>query len=145
MKKLILSLVLAVSLFSQIGYGCELESITGEKISDTVINNDAKAVLFFWTSWCPYCIKQIDYISKNQNIFDDRGIKVYFINSDDSKNVVQSIKDKYSLKFDMYLDDGCMSKKYKVYGIPTYIFLKQGEMIETEHGLDGDMLDEVFE
>lgn len=94
-------------------------------------------ILFFWTSWCPYCRQEIKALNQGYAQMEKEGIVVFGINVGESDYKVQKFFKGYVLNFGILLDrDGSVANKYDVIGVPTYIFLdKTGQVIVQTHSL----------
>ncbi len=95
------------------------------------------AILFFWTTWCPYCRKEIRALNQNYAQMKKEGITLFAVNIGESDVRVQRFFNDYTLNFGVLLDkDGEAADNYNVFGVPTYIFLdKAGRIISRENTL----------
>lgn len=97
-------------------------------------------VLFFWTTWCPHCRKEIKSLNQKYLQMEKEGIIVFAVNLGEPDYTVRKFLMKDALGFKVLLDkDGEAANKYNVIGVPTYIFLdKAGEVISDGHVLPDD-------
>jgi len=97
-------------------------------------------VLFFWTTWCPYCRKEIKTLNQMYPQMKKEGIAVFAVNIGEPDYKVQRFFISNALAFGVLLDkDGKAADKYNVVGVPTYIFLdKSGRVISEAHALPPD-------
>jgi len=98
------------------------------------------AILFFWTTWCPYCRKEIKALNQMYPGMEKEGITVLAIDIGESDFMIKRfIKDNLvSLKV-LSDKEGLAVDKYEVMGVPTYIFLdKAGRVILQSHVLPQD-------
>ena len=97
-------------------------------------------VLFFWTTWCPHCRKEIKALNQKYIQMEKEGIIVFAVNIGEPDYTVERFLMKDALGFKVLLDkDGAAANKYNVIGVPTYIFLdKAGEVISDGHVLPDD-------
>jgi len=147
MKKIIALLILCF-LFSFIeAKAQDFLSLTGERITYQALIEKPKVVLFAWAVWCPYCRRELERLSQECKNFG--GVEMFFINLGDKKPAI----DKYteSKKFEscimerIILDQGFfIARKFNIVGIPTYIFLKNGEPVKTSHFFNQGMLSSAF-
>lgn len=150
MKKLIF-LVLFLPLVFSFDYDkYEFDKVGGGRIKhDQLIFGSEKTVLFFWTSWCSYCRRELKKI--NQTPLDtDNGIKFYYVNiGENNKSVdyiIDNLKLNDSIVKNILLDkESIFVEKYKILGIPTYVFLKDGKMIYKTNLLDKKTVAEIFQ
>ncbi len=94
-------------------------------------------ILFFWTTWCPYCRKELKALNQQYSVMAKEGIVVIGVNVNESEKKVQRFFEGYQLNFKMLLDkDGLLADKYDLLGVPTYVFLdKTGEVISQANSL----------
>ena len=95
-------------------------------------------ILFFWTTWCPYCRVELKKLNQQYSSqMAKEGITVLGINVSESENKVRRFFKGYPLNFRILLDkDGLLADKYGLMGVPTYIFLdKSGQVISQAQNL----------
>ncbi len=98
------------------------------------------AILFFWTTWCKFCRKEIKTLNQLYPQMKKEGINVLAVNIGESSYAVQRFFISQALTFGVLLDkDGLAADKYNVIGVPTYVFMdKSGRVISQEHALPLD-------
>lgn len=106
-----------------------LESVGGK----TVELKDLKgkgAILFFFTTWCPYCREKIPALSRDYGRFQNEGVTLMVINVGESERKVSSFAEKEHAAFDIFLDkDMKVSENYGVVGVPTFVLIdKDGKV-----------------
>jgi len=121
--------------------------------ADSVVLNDLNAektdissykgrpvLLFFWTTWCPYCREEITMLNQMAPQMKKEGIEPFAVNVGESEQKVFSFVGKNMLTLRVLLDrDGKAADNYDVIGVPTYIMLdKKGEVISREHAFPKD-------
>ncbi|MDD5409372.1 MAG: TlpA disulfide reductase family protein, partial [Candidatus Omnitrophica bacterium] len=97
-------------------------------------------VLFFWTTWCPYCRTELKELNKLYPQMEKEGIAVFAVNvGEESYKVVRFLKD-HPVSIRVLLDrDTRAAENYEINGVPTYIFMnKSGKVISLEHRLPAD-------
>ena len=135
------SLMVAISLvlgFGKVALAGEivLNSLDGQTVN--LSNYKGKPViLFFWTTWCPYCRQEIKNLNQQYSAMSKDGIVVFGVNVSESAAKVERFFKDYQLNLKILLDkDGLLADKYELIGVPTYIFLdKSGEMVLQAHNL----------
>lgn len=97
-------------------------------------------ILFFWTTWCPHCRKEIKALNQLYPQMEKEGIIVFSVNIGEPEYKVQKFFTNYALSFQVLLDkEGLLADKYNVIGVPTYVFLdKSGQVISNAHVLPED-------
>jgi peroxiredoxin len=103
-------------------------------------------ILFFWTTWCPYCRAELKILNQQYSVISREGIVILGVNISESENKVQRFFKGYPLNFKILLDkDGLLADKYDLLGVPTYVFLdKTGQLISQEHSLPGNYKNLLF-
>ena len=111
-----------------------LSDLDGKLINFTGLINKP-VILFFWTTWCPYCREELKIINQQALLMAKDGILVIGVNLSESQSKVQRFFRGYPLNFKMLLDkDGLLADKYDLMGVPTYVFLdKSGKEISQTH------------
>lgn len=97
-----------------------------------------KAVLLnFWATWCPNCREEIPELAQIMTKYQDRDFVVLGIDVQEPATRVSSYVKKSPINYQIVLDeDGWVSDAYKVYGIPTSIFInKEGKQVFITNGL----------
>jgi len=94
-------------------------------------------VLFFWTTWCPYCRQELKILNQQYSVMTKEGIVVFGVNVNEPDYKVQKFFKGYQLNFNILLDkSGLLANKYNLLGVPTYVFLdKTGQIISQAHSL----------
>jgi peroxiredoxin len=106
------------------GQTVNLSSYTGKPV-----------VLFFWTTWCPYCRQELKKLNQQYSQITKEGIIILGVNVNEPDYKVQRFFKDYQLNLKILLDkNGSLADKYGLIGVPTYIFLdKTGKVISQAH------------
>jgi len=148
MKKLIIGLViLSCCLLRGFAQDEKFSNLSGEEIPYRQLVRAPKTIFLAWTVWCPYCRRELERIAQECSFFDD--IEVYFINIAEKKSTVEKFADSRGLKDcirqRIILDtNSVIASKFNVVGIPTYVFLKDGQLLQKSYFLDQEIVEEVF-
>lgn len=138
--------VLAVLILLVLGFSNEapagdiiLNDLNGKTVNLSSYSGKP-TILFFWTTWCPYCRKEIKTLSQLYPQMKKEGITVFAVNIGEPDYKVQRFFMSYALGFRVLLDRGALAAdKYNVIGVPTYIFMdKSGRVISVAHALPLD-------
>jgi len=91
---------------------------------------DKPVMLFFWTTWCPYCRNELSLLNKKYSSLQEEDIEVLPIDIGETSSKVASFVKKYKLSYPVFLDkDTKVADAYKLLGVPTYIFInKKGQV-----------------
>jgi peroxiredoxin len=97
-------------------------------------------ILFFWTTWCPHCRKELERIDTMSQQFQKEGIKVLPLDIGESPVKVMNFLKSRNLNLTVALDvASTVARDYNIRGVPTYIFIsKTGAIISEEHTLPSD-------
>jgi peroxiredoxin len=93
---------------------------------------DKQAVLLlFWTTWCPFCRKELKVLNGMYSGLAADGVEVLSINVGETPSTVQNFVQDYNLVYRVLLDrDNRVAGLYGLIGVPTYILInKQGEVV----------------
>ena len=92
-------------------------------------------VLLFWTTWCPFCRKELKLLNEKYRELASDGTRVLAINIGEPLERVADFAQRYNLLFRVLLDENTeVAAAYKLLGIPTYIIIdKQGYIRYRDH------------
>jgi peroxiredoxin len=95
------------------------------------------AILFFWTTWCPYCQLELRKLIRQYPQMTKDGVILLGVNVSEPDYKVRRFLKGYALNFRILLDKNeLLADKYDVIGVPTYVFLdKTGKAIAQYHSL----------
>lgn len=98
------------------------------------------SILFFWTTWCPYCRAELRALNKMSPQMEKEGVAVFAVNVGEAGYKVERFLKDYEINIRVLLDkDGRAAEKYEIMGVPTYIFLnKNGQVASLEHSMPAD-------
>jgi peroxiredoxin len=97
-------------------------------------------LLFFWTTWCPFCRKEIKALNDQYPQLKKEGWEVFAIDVGEPAYKVENFIQKQNLSFKVLLDkDTQVATDYNIRGVPTYFLLnKKGEVISQSNSFPGD-------
>jgi len=100
-------------------------------------------VLFFWTTWCPYCRTELKDLNKMRPQMEKEGVVVFAVNVGEPVYKVANFLKSYALSIRVFLDkEAQAAENYGIRGVPTYIFLnKNGQVVSTEHRLPDNYME----
>ena len=82
------------------------------------------AVLSFWTTWCPYCLRQTPVMVAAYSGVAAQGIEFVGIDVKEERSTVETYLAQHGIQYPILLDeDGAISAQYAVQGYPTTYFL----------------------
>lgn len=88
-------------------------------------------ILFFFTTWCPYCREKMPELARDYKTYQSQGIELLAIDAGESKSKVSSFAVKEDLPFDILLDAKTdVADSFGVLGIPTFVLIsKEGKVV----------------
>ena len=88
-------------------------------------------VLFFWTTWCHYCLGELKLINDFWMQMEKDGFEFFAINVGEPSYKVENFAENYLFTFKILLDrDGKVFDGYGLIGVPTYILVdKEGNVV----------------
>ena len=81
-------------------------------------------ILWFWTTWCPYCRRQIAGLNSIYPELKLSGIELLAINVNESKEKLSRFLNTYPMDFNILQDkDADCAFSCEVIGVPTYLLI----------------------
>lgn len=127
--------------------GFSLQDVKSEKTYSLSDYKGKQAViLFFWTTWCPFCRREIRTLNSNYQKLAADGVEVLAINSREAKGTVENFLRGQTFDFKVLLDsDAKATDEYDIVGVPTYIFVdKEGLVVFKDHYFPEDKYKELL-
>lgn len=92
-------------------------------------------ILFFWTTWCPFCRSELKILNNMYERIVRDGLELLAINVGEPFYKVDNFTKRYNFNFKVLLDkDTEVADAYGVLGVPTYIFIdKDGYILSQAH------------
>ena len=92
------------------------------------------SVLIFWTTWCPYCLRQTPALVEAHRQWGEQGIQFAGINVKEDASAVAPYVQQHGIEYPVLLDaDGATAAAYAVQGYPTTYFLDEDNRIVARH------------
>jgi peroxiredoxin len=88
-------------------------------------------LLLFWTTWCPFCRKELKVLNGLYSGLAADGLEVLSINVGETPSTVEEFVQNYNLAYPVLLDrDNRVAGLYGLIGVPTYVLInKKGEIV----------------
>lgn len=88
-------------------------------------------LLLFWTTWCPFCRKELKVLNGMYSSLAADGIEVFSVNVGELPGTVENFVQNYSLSYRVLLDrDSRVATSYGLIGVPSYVLInKSGEVV----------------
>lgn len=109
----------------------QLQDIHQDVISLSNYKDKESVLLFFWTTWCPFCQKELRILNDRYAGLLQDGLEVLAINVGEFPDTVENFIRNYYLAYRVLLDkDTSVARAYEIIGVPTYILInKQGYIV----------------
>jgi len=146
-KKILLLLLFLSASICVYATAEKFEKYSGDAISYNEILSSPRVVLFLWTTTCPYCREELKKINLDPSI--SKYAKFYFIDigerHQDVERVVKSLKLKDHISKNIIFDeDASIAEKFSIIGVPTFIYMRNGKVVDRGYYFDESMLKTVF-
>lgn len=118
----------------------ELEDFqTGKMVTMSDFKDDL-VLLEFWVKNCSYCISAVPKMNSMVAKYEQKGLKVWGINSEDNKSQLNNFYERNKPTFSTLMDqDGKITKAYGVNGVPQVVLIHQGKVIYAGGIVDGKL------
>lgn len=118
----------------------KLNDIEGNTTSITDFKGKKNVILFFWTTWCPFCRAEMKELNKRYAEFGKDGVALLAINVGESQSKVENFITNAGLIIPVLLDtSSATAYSYDIYGVPTYIFIdKAGKIALRENAFPAE-------
>lgn len=109
----------------------ELQDIRQDIITLSSYKDKQPVVLFFWTTWSPFCQKELKVLNDMYAGLVKDGLEVLSINVGELPDTVDNFIRSYNLAYQVLLDkDTYVSRIYKATGVPVYVLIdKKGYIV----------------
>lgn len=107
-----------------------LKSMEQEIVALSDYKGKSSVLLFFWTTWCPYCRKELSELSKKNSALAADNITVLSINIGESSDKVEKYLKSRPAAVKILLDqDSSTAHDYGLIGVPTFVLINQNDNI----------------
>jgi peroxiredoxin len=111
----------------------EVTTLDGKKVSSQNLKDGEALFLFFWATWCPYCVAEIPKLKDAFSTYGPKGMKFLAVNPgiNDSLKKIERYVDKYKLPYPVVHDKGAkITKQFGIMGAPTYIIVDKNGIVQ---------------
>ena len=99
-----------------------LPDLEGKEITLSSFKEKNSVILFFWTTWCPYCRRDLKTLQADYAQMSAQGVKLLTVDIAETKAKVQMFARENLLTLPVLLDaDMAVAQKYQVFGVPTFV------------------------
>mgnify|MGYP001572968096 CR=1 FL=1 len=113
----------------------ELEDTRGNKITLNSFKGKQFVFLFFWTTWCPFCVKGLKLLNDRYVSLAKDNVKLLAINVGESRSQLERFLKNSPVACPIFLDkDTSVARSFNLMGVPTYIIInKDGRIVYEEN------------
>jgi peroxiredoxin len=88
-------------------------------------------ILFFWSTWCPYCVREMRKLKNDYKLIQSKSFELLAVNVGERVSSVSRFLKDNPVDFKILLDsDSEVSFEYNVIGLPTfYIISRDGNIL----------------
>jgi peroxiredoxin len=103
-----------------------LEDIQGDKITLNSFKNKQPVLLFFWTTWCPFCRSELKLLNDIDAVLLKHDMKILTVNVGESQGQIERFFRNRDGVYPVLLDkDTKVSRSFNVLGVPTYVIINK--------------------
>jgi len=107
-----------------------LSDTEGKKVSLSDFKDKKNLVLFFWTTWCPHCRREIRHLNVIHDELKENDTEILAIDVDESLSKIEEFTIYNPVSFDVLLDsDAKVAQDYDIFGVPTFIVINKAGII----------------
>lgn len=107
-----------------------LKDLAGVKYSLSSYKDKQSVLLFFWTTWCPYCLKEMKALNIEYLNLEKKGVALLAINAGEPSEKVSRVVNNYGVFFKVLLDEtSAVSEDYRLLGVPTFVLIDKNGKI----------------
>lgn len=113
----------------------KLEDLNQRTFTLSSYKDRQPVLLFFWTTWCPYCRSELKLLNDLYPQLLKEGWELFAINVAESVYRVENFVRNYALGFKVLLDRyGSVMDSYGLFGVPTYVLVDEdGYIVFTDY------------
>lgn len=125
----------------------QLPDLHQKNIALSSYRNKQPVLLFFWTTWCPFCGIELKALNDMYNRLTEDGLEVLAIDVGESAEKVRGFLKNYHPNYKVLLDkDGTVAESFGLLGVPTYILInKKGNIVFQGHTFTQQKYKELLE
>jgi peroxiredoxin len=122
-----------------------LTTVKGEKFNFEQYRGGKKAIILFWTTWCPHCREALKHLDAKRKAIEAKGIAVVFVSVGESKRAVESYLLTHQYDFDVVLDqEQSLDEPYQIIGVPSLIYVGANGVIQSVEHSFSEQFEENF-
>jgi len=108
----------------------KLSDIDGGQVNLSSYSGKQPVLMFFWTSWCPFCRQAMQKIEAAYPDLKKQGWEILAVNVGESAPQVNNFLKNHPVSFKVLLDtDENTARAYEIIGVPTYLVIDKNSVI----------------
>jgi peroxiredoxin len=108
----------------------QLQDLSGKTYELSAYRNKQPVLLFFWTTWCPFCLQSLQRLNRDYVNLEKDGIALLGINVGERRSAVERLVRNYNIVFKVLLDEGSVAANtYRLLGVPTFVLIDKKGVI----------------
>jgi thiol-disulfide isomerase/thioredoxin len=132
LKKFSLLIAVIVALLS-ISPACaqnKVIPIDSPGIKQLISDTECPLLLVATAAWCKPCREELPYLNRIYEKYKEKGLKLVAVSVDMASQDMQRLVDKLDIKFPVYWAGEKMAFEYSIFGVPTILVVKNGQISE---------------
>lgn len=102
----------------------KLRDLSGATVELNSFKGEKSVLLFFWTTWCPSCLKELKGLNNRLKELEEEGVELMTIDVQEPASKVNRAVKNYNLVFRVLLDeDASVANSYGILGVPTFVLV----------------------
>jgi peroxiredoxin len=102
----------------------KLQDLSGAFVQLNSFRDRKSVLMFFWTSWCPYCLKELKVLNNKLKKLEEEGVELLAINVEEPASKADRVIKNYKLVFRVFLDgDSSVANSYGIVGVPSFVLV----------------------
>lgn len=113
----------------------KLQNLRKSTFTLSSYRNKQPVLLFFWTTWCPFCRREIKALKDMYPQLVKDNWEIFAIDVGEPGYRVEGFIDRYAIVFNILLDETAkVSESFELLGVPTYVLInKNGQVVFKGH------------
>lgn len=147
MKKVLALVMVFISILTLSAFAASFYTLNGTRVSYESDMASGDTMLFVWTSRCPYCIRELRDMNKNENLC--KYSKCFFVNIGETESAVKKVVKSLNLKDDIVNNiiadtSAVLAEKFSIIGVPTFILMRDGKVLDRAYHFDDSTIRKTF-
>lgn len=101
-----------------------LKDLSGNTYSLSDYSGKKPVLLFFWTTWCPYCLTKLRLMNREYEGLEKNGVALLAVNAGERRSSVERLVRNYGIRYTVLVDESSSATDdYRVIGVPTFVLI----------------------